>query len=298
MNSDVKSDESQLSELARGAALVRALAARDEREEIRGKDFLAELFLADESKNTLNDPAIREWLLKNYLPYGVYAYTIARTAYFDHIVEQAFRDGVPQIVILGAGYDSRPYRFANVIAETRIFELDDINLLKRKAKLLEQSGVPIPKKLSYIPLSYDITILKANLAAAGFDWGKQTLFIWEGATYYLAPEEVDKTLRFMGADIPAGSAVCFDYNTVSKDRPGADIENEFSESMGTIPSGESRQFAIEEGKEGIFLAERDFMIIENIDAEEMERRYLTLGDGTSVGKVPARHHIAYASLSK
>src|ERR1035441_8737137 len=99
-------------EIARGAALVRALAAVDEREEIRGSDCLAELFLAEDRKSSFNDPVIKEWLIKNYFPYGVYAYSIARTAYFDHIVQQALRDNIPQIVFLGAEYDSRPYRYS------------------------------------------------------------------------------------------------------------------------------------------------------------------------------------------
>ncbi len=29
-------------------------------------------------------------------------------AFFDHIVKSALRENIPQIVFLGAGYDSRP----------------------------------------------------------------------------------------------------------------------------------------------------------------------------------------------
>jgi len=54
----------------------------------------------------------------------MYEYLIARTAFFDDIVEQALRENIPQIVFLGAGYDSRPYRFKDLIKETSIFELD------------------------------------------------------------------------------------------------------------------------------------------------------------------------------
>jgi methyltransferase (TIGR00027 family) len=298
MDIDNKDAENQLSGLARGAALVRALAARDEREEIRGKDTLAEIFLADDSGNPVNDPTTREWLLKNYLPYGVYAYTIARTAYFDHIVEQGLRECVPQIVILGAGYDSRPYRFATLIAETRIFELDDIHTMQRKEKLLLQANIPIPEKLAYAPLSYETHQLGENLAGAGFDVGKQTLFIWEGATYYLSAEEVDHAFTFIKTQMPAGSTLCFDYNSISAEGPGQGGENELSESMNMGIAAASVAFGIVEGKVGTFLAERDFLIVEHLTAEDMEKRFLTLRDGSSAGKVPARHCIAYASLSK
>jgi methyltransferase (TIGR00027 family) len=152
MDIDKKDAGNQLSGLARGAALVRALAAREEREEIRGNDTLAEIFLSDDSGNSLDDPANRDWLLKNYLPKGVYAYTIARTAYFDHVVEQALREGVPQIVILGAGYDSRPYRFATLMGKTRIFELDELQTLQRKQKKLQQAEYPHSGKSCIRPL--------------------------------------------------------------------------------------------------------------------------------------------------
>ena len=298
MHDDMNFIENQLSELARSAALVRFLAALDEREEIRGNDTLAEIFIADDRKNSINDPVVREWLIKNYLPYGVYAYTIARTAYFDHIVAQGLRERVSQIVILGAGYDSRPYRFANLIGDTRIIELDDIHMLQRKQKLLQQANIPIPENLAYAPISYDPEVLKGYLAGAGYDGGKQTLFIWEGASYYLTADEVDRTIRFVGANSPAGSTICFDYNSTSQVRSGEAPGDELSESMGATSANTPEQFVIEEGKTGTFLAERDFLIIEHLEAEEMERRFLTLADGSTAGKVPARHHIVYASLSK
>lgn len=55
---------------------------------------------------------------------GSYEYFIARTAFFDAAVRRALDENVPQIVLLGAGYDSRAYRFADRIRDTRIFELD------------------------------------------------------------------------------------------------------------------------------------------------------------------------------
>lgn len=297
MQKDSMTVNNFFADLARGAALARALAACDEREEVRGKDSMAELFLADERKGALRDPSIREWLVNNYLPYGVYAYTIARTAYFDHLVEQAISDNIPQMVILGAGYDSRPYRFADRIKETRIFELDDNKILERKLQLLEKGGVTVPAALSYADMSCEPSSLGKNLEAAGYDREKQTLFIWEGATYYLKPEEVDGTIRFMGANAPAGSTLCFDYNTVSGES-GADMGKELTESMRGAHSEAAELFVMDEWKTGVFLAERDFMIIEHLTSDEMEKRFLTLRDGSCAGKVPARHRIVYASLSK
>ena len=62
--------------------------------------------------------------MKNKIAPGAYEFMIARTAFFDRIVEQALKVNIGQLVLLGAGYDSRPYRFGKFIQDTKIFELD------------------------------------------------------------------------------------------------------------------------------------------------------------------------------
>jgi len=45
---------------------------------------------------------------------GICEYVLARTAFFDKVFKDALNNKIPQIVLLGAGYDTRPYRFANL----------------------------------------------------------------------------------------------------------------------------------------------------------------------------------------
>ena len=52
------------------------------------------------------------------------AFMTARAAFFDKKFKQALEADIPQIILLGAGYDSRAYRFADLIHGTRVFELD------------------------------------------------------------------------------------------------------------------------------------------------------------------------------
>lgn len=293
---DGQSSEDQPSEIARGAALLRALAAVDEREEIRGPDYLAEIFLAGNRKSSLKDPAIKEWLIKYYLPFGTYAYSIARTAYFDHVVGQALRDNIPQIVFLGAGYDSRPYRFSAHIKETSIFELDNDNTQQRKRELLKQANIPIPEQLVYVPVVDDKDTLKDLLVMAGFDNNKLSLFVCEGITYYLPAAEVDDILGFIKSNSPAGSTVCFDYNYLPPEMAGGGSMDELQEIMKPAGAAEAGRFGIEEGQIGTFLGKMEFIVLEHLTAEELEKRYLILSDGSSVGKVPAQHCIVYASV--
>ena len=61
------------SESALTVAFCRALATYEEREEIRGPDDLAELFLAEEGRKSLKDPAVREWMIGKFC--GTYEYS-------------------------------------------------------------------------------------------------------------------------------------------------------------------------------------------------------------------------------
>lgn len=63
--------EKQASGTAMATAFMRALAAYDPRKEIRGNDYLAEIFLEEEQKKPLKDPAIRAWVMQNKGRQGV-----------------------------------------------------------------------------------------------------------------------------------------------------------------------------------------------------------------------------------
>jgi methyltransferase (TIGR00027 family) len=284
-----RSVEQQPSETAMAVATLRALAASDEREEIRGADYLAEIFLTEESKKILKDLNIREWVLKNQIPPGLYEYLIARTAWFDHLVARALRENIPQIVFLGAGYDSRSYRFKDLIRETRIFELDIHTTQQRKKELLHQANVPIPEQVVFVTINFNTDTLQEVLTKAGFDKNQKTLFIWEGVTFYLPAGVVDDTLSFVKSNSPVGSGICFDYTDANA------VEKLREDRRSTNP-GEPIQFGIEEGKIESFLAERGYQIIDHLTATDMERKYLTLRDGSLVGNAPARYCFVYASV--
>jgi O-methyltransferase involved in polyketide biosynthesis len=54
----------------------------------------------------------------------MYEYIIARTKYIDAAFIQALKQDFDQVVIFGAGLDSRELRFQDINQATKIFELD------------------------------------------------------------------------------------------------------------------------------------------------------------------------------
>jgi methyltransferase (TIGR00027 family) len=273
------------SDSAMGVALFRALATRDEREEIRGPDSLAEKFLPQEYQAMLANPAAREWI-KGKAP-GSYEYFLARTAFFDGVVCQALRENLAQVVFLGAGYDSRSYRFQDLLRDTRIFELDIASTQQRKRQVLERAGVAIPPSVTLVPIDFARESLQEALANAGFDPNRRTLFVWEGVMYYLTADAVDRTLALVRRCASAGSILCFDYLADAPDMLSRYGVAESQALMRDTYHAEPIQFRIAEGTIEAFLAERGYSILEHLAASDMEKKYLTLRSGEPAGKALA-----------
>jgi len=292
-----RSVEHQPSETALATATMRALAAYDEREEIQGRDYVAEIFLTDDRKRPLKDPAARAWVMKNKITPGAYEFMLARTAFFDQIVERALRDNIPQIVFLGAGYDSRPYRFQDLIQATRIFELDAQPTQQRKQELLHQASIPIPERLAFVPINFNTDDLQEVLVGAGYNRNQKTLFVWEGVTYYLSTQAVDDILSFIRSNSPLGSSLCFDYAALSPEALSEDSAKKLRERLRSDHPAEPTRFGIREGELESFLSERGYHVIEHLTPQAMEQKYLTLHDGSLAGRLPALLRLVHAKVA-
>jgi methyltransferase (TIGR00027 family) len=132
--------------------------------------------------------------------------TTAGTRYIDDVVARGLADDVEQIVILGAGYDSRPYRPKN-IERCRVFEVDHPDTQARKRRRLRSGGLAIPPHVSFVPIDLARACLDDVLPAQGFRRDRRSLFIWEGVSEYLSADAVDATLRpSQRSSLPAKSA--------------------------------------------------------------------------------------------
>jgi methyltransferase (TIGR00027 family) len=288
--------ENQASGTAMATAFMRALAVYDPRKEIRGNDYLAEIFLEEKQKKLLKDLAIRAWVMENKIAPGAYEFMIARTAFFDRIVEQALKENIEQVVFLGAGYDSRPYRFGRFIQDTKIFELDTGPTQQHKKECLQKAQILIPEQVSFVPINFETDNLGDTLMEAGFSRERKTLFIWEGVTYYLSTEAVDNMLGFVRLNSPSGSLISFDYASLSDEALNEEGAKELRKHMQSRYSTEPTKFGIRAGRIEAFLAERGLEVVEHLAAAEMNERYLSIGDYSDVGKVASLFCLVCATV--
>lgn len=291
--------ERKPSETALFATLRRALAYKKYKDTKFGPDRLAEYFLPSHYRFFLKFKSVRVNTtnkLDSFFP-GLTEFVIARTRYFDHVFTKALSNKVPQIVLLGAGYDSRAYRFADLNKGIWIYELDAAPTQEMKKKYLRKAKVKVPNLVTFVPIDFNRESLKDVLESAGYDVNQQTLFIWEGVTYYLESASVEATLKFV-SDLPhPDTRIVFDY-TIStttenmKEFYGAEA---FAQSMNAEHEDEELLFSIEEGGIEPFLNARGLRMIEHLNNHEIEEAFLTREDGELIGRMTGHFRFAAAS---
>jgi methyltransferase (TIGR00027 family) len=271
----------------------RACANKEKNEQFRGPDYLAKIFHIGWANLILKLSAITLPMARKRVP-GAYEFLIARTKFFDSIFKRALEDNCPQIVLLGAGYDMRVYRFQDRIRETRIFELDVPTTQRVKRECLTRSNVSIPEHLRFVPINFNREHLGEALFKAGYNRNQKTLFIWEGVTEYLTAEAVDATLDFIKRNSSPGSIVAFSYVYRSVIDGTRDYYGAKEMVRAVTKTGEPYRFGIDEGEIEPFLKDRGFGIVTHFTPGDLEATYLTTDDGSLYGRIGGFFCIARA----
>jgi methyltransferase (TIGR00027 family) len=279
------SAQSRISETAIVTASLRALACYEDDGLVKHKDGMARLFLPDEKRAPLAGSELRNYIRK-MIPEGLYEYVIARTGYYDDLFCAHLRQNVPQIVLLGAGFDSRPYRYSDLIGETIIFEVDAPATQEFKRTVLENNQIACHRNIRYIPVNFEKDDLAEQLVKAGYCTKLRTLFIWEGVTFYLTPAAVVSVLRASKA-VSVRGILSFDFQSIDEEQSLIDtgLENE------------KIRFGIKTGTVSEFLQSFGYSVIELVNADEMGRRYLTANDGSRFGNIKSMMNIVTAEIT-
>jgi methyltransferase (TIGR00027 family) len=141
---------------------------------------------------------------------------VIRTRFIDDALVAALGRGMRQLVLLGAGFDSRALRIADIAAAgAPVFEVDFADQLARKRHILTEAGCAPAPWNRYVPCDLAApgceAHLPAALAEAGFDRGRAAFVVWEGVITYLSDTDVDRTFRLVATQLARGSEIVFNY---------------------------------------------------------------------------------------
>ncbi len=133
-----------------------------------------------------------------------------RVAYLDRLVGQAVdRLSIRQVVILGAGYDTRAARLPR--AGVRFFEVDHpATQAAKRARLAQLAGYPVDAA-TYVTCNFEREDPIEQLAASGFDRAEAALVIWEGVVPYLTETAVRATATRLATGLDPRSLIAFDF---------------------------------------------------------------------------------------
>jgi len=146
-------------------------------------DPVVGLFLNDASRQAAERIASRFPPVKDMVK--------TRTRYFDDMLDAQIAAGVGQVVILGAGLDTRAIRKSS--AGVRYFEIDDAATMELKRRCYAEER--IDAGVTLISGNYVSDGLIDLLRSHGFRFDEFTYFIWEGNVMYMPLVSDKETMR-------------------------------------------------------------------------------------------------------
>jgi methyltransferase (TIGR00027 family) len=285
--------ESKISRTAEMTCMTRAASFYEKTPMYKSNDYVAPKLLPKFFTPIIKVGMLRKFFT-NKFPSGMYEYVISRTKFIDSIFQNAVSSEFHQILIFGAGFDSRGIRFADSNKKTIIFELDAPITQEAKINQLKKRGVEIGPHITFISIDFNKESLEDKLIESGFSKNKRSLFILEGLTMYLDPEAIDSTFHVIDQFAGTGSEVVFDYVYLSV-LNGENLYYGESEVMKQVnDANEPWSFGIEKGKLESFLNDKNLKLICSLNSEDLENRFFKDEHGIIIAKVNGTHCITYA----
>jgi methyltransferase (TIGR00027 family) len=205
---------------------------------------------------------------------GLIAWVLTRHRFIDDCLVRALAGNVEQVVLLGAGYDTRAYRLAADLKYRPVFEVDFPATSRRKAKIVARRKSELPAAdVRVVEIDFQKQSLRARLQETGFQRGVRTFFVWEGVSMYLSREAVKGTLSDLREISAAGSEIAMDFWYLPD---GADLLSAAHRLGASALSliGEPVTFAMHPEDVGPFLRRLGFRVLEIADAQTLQQRYV------------------------
>jgi methyltransferase (TIGR00027 family) len=197
-----------------------------------------------------------------------------RTRHIDDVLSDSLAAGVEQIVLLGAGLDSRAYRF-DALRRMRVFELDLPQTQEYKKGRIREIFGALPGHVTYVPIDFTSQDLGDVLDGAGYDAKKKALFIWEGVSMYIPETAVDATLRAVTRKGVSGSRIVFDYFLRSALDSSTSALRDVSKMVAKV--GEPFVFGVAGEDAKAFVAARGLRVLSDFGSAELGKRFLPAG---------------------
>jgi len=262
----------------------------------KGADCVAPKLLPSKMQPLVRIGLTRLLLRKVMGPQGVYEWVIARTKYIDEALTRACKEGFSQVLLFGAGFDSRGVRFEAELKQMKLFELDAATTQRMKTEQFRLRKIVVPPNVTFVPINFERESVEQKLEQYGFGRNEKTLIILEGVLQYLNPKAVHSTFTTIRTLVGAGSRIVFDHAYAAALRGQGNMYGQKRMIDGVKRFGESWQFGLDEGEVKTFLEKYDFVLVDQKSPKELEELNFKGSDGVVRGRINGTQGIVTAEL--
>jgi len=273
----------EVSSTAEATCGLRALAAQHPDPKLRNPDTVAAR-LCRWASTLSRDYATARPLIDQGETFSAFFYVNARTHYIDAALQKAAAAGATQVVILGAGFDSRAYRFGE--SQLRFFEVDlPATIEAKKTRVVEAFG-RLPQHVRYASIDFNAQKLEDVLMPLGYDRKQRSFFLLEGVVMYVAEAGNAATFDFIRSHAAPGSVLVYDY--VLKRVIQGDTKGLYAAayvSFAVERQGEPFVSGWTAAEAAAWARKFGFVVVEDIDSKALTRRHLIGTNGKPDGPV-------------
>ena len=271
-------------------AAARALGSLEPDASVRNPDFLAAKLIGPSELALIGGHPIGHAFDRDFQVvmqdsdiFGITWLMLVRTRHIDEMMQRAIRDGAKQLVILGAGFDTRAYRFAELLRDVMVFEVDYPSTQEYKKHRAEAALNSKPSNLVYASADFTRETLRDVLRRVGFRSDLKTYFICEGVSMYVPEAGMRDTLRTIAEESAPDSRLMLEY----LNRGGLELMMKYPMGMirNAIDWGEPFVFGVPDGQDKEFFGETGLELGETLKmgSPESVKRYAIKADGTYYG---------------
>jgi methyltransferase (TIGR00027 family) len=221
----------------------------------------------------LRHPLLARQLLTRAGPLtGFLLWMQLRTRALDDVLCEFVHAGGRQVVLLGAGYDSRALRFGQQLAHATVFEVDHPATQAGKTALLPAETMRT--RVVYVGWDFErdpLSALPEKLHQQGLDPNEKVLTIWEGVTMYLGEPAIEATVRAVRALGAEGSLLALTY--IDKRALSAPHRHLKLTAKIAARVGEPYRFGWDPEDLGLWFSARGFSLLSNVSDAELAARF-------------------------
>lgn len=140
-----------------------------------------------------------------------YFYVLARTRYYDDVFLGAVGDGTRFIVNVGAGSDTRAYRFGDVIRQkaVHVWECDQSSAIRAKKRIAQRAWPA--DHLDYLAVDlHDESWPELDARLRQHERARMLVML-EGVSPYVSSASFCRFLEYLVARLAPGSRVAYDF---------------------------------------------------------------------------------------